>query len=153
MSSASTVSFQGLDSDVRMNRRMSFSLDPQPLPNVPLIHRPGDSPGSALKRAPLEVRKRLLVVDDELPILKLVTRILPAHNSHNTSRGAAALPILKLVTRILAADNYQITSAGSGDEAAQMINAPGYPGVDLLVTDLMMPRINRRGGARIHRRR
>src|SRR4029453_12750818 len=128
MSSASPVSFQGLDSDVRMNRRMSFSLDPQPLPNVPLIHRPGDSPGSALKRAPLEVRKRLLVVDDELPILKLVTRIL-------------------------AADNYQITSAGSGDEAAQMINAPGYPGVDLLVTDLMMPGINGREVAMITRRR
>jgi DNA-binding response OmpR family regulator len=107
---------------------MSLSLDPQPLPDVPLIHRPGDSPGSALKRAPLKVRKRLLVVDDELPILKLVTRIL-------------------------ATDNYEITSAGSGDEAAQMINAPGYPGVDLLVTDLMMPGINGRELAMITRRR
>jgi DNA-binding response OmpR family regulator len=80
-----------------------------------------------LKRPPLDVRKRLLVVDDEMPILKLVTRIL-------------------------ATDNYDIASAGSGDEAAQMINAPGYPGVDLLVTDLMMPGMNGRELALITRR-
>ena len=101
--------------------------DPQPLPNVPLIHRPGDPAGSALKRPPLEVRPRLLVVDDELPILKLVTRIL-------------------------ATDNYEITSANSGDEAAQLINANGYPGVDLLVTDLMMPGMNGRELAQATRR-
>jgi CheY-like chemotaxis protein len=102
-------------------------LDPLPLPNVPLIHRPGDS-SSALKRPPLEVRKHLLVVDDELPILKLVTRIL-------------------------ATDNYEITSASSGDEAAETIHAAGYPGVDLLVTDLMMPGMNGRELAQITRRR
>ena len=102
--------------------------DPQPLPNVPLIHRPGDSAGSVLKRPPLEVRKRLLVVDDELPILKLVTRIL-------------------------ATDNYDITSASSGDEAAQLVNATGGPGVDLLVTDLMMPGMNGRELALVTRRR
>ena len=102
--------------------------DPQPLPNVPLIHRPGDSAGSVLKRPPLEVRKRLLVVDDELPILKLVTRIL-------------------------ATDNYDITSASSGDEAAQLVNAAGGPGVDLLVTDLMMPGMNGRELALVTRRR
>ena len=107
---------------------MSSALDLGPLPNVSLIHRPGDSAGSALKRPPLEVRKRLLVVDDELPVLKLVTRIL-------------------------ATDNYEIESASSGDDAAQMINAPGYPGVDLLVTDLMMPGINGRELAMITRRR
>jgi len=101
--------------------------DPQPLPNVPLIHRPGDSASSSLKRSPLEIRKRLLVVDDELPILKLVTRIL-------------------------ATDNYEITSASSGDEAAQIINAAGYSGVDLLVTDLMMPGMNGRELALITRR-
>jgi len=101
--------------------------EPQPLPNVPLIHRPGDS-GSALKRPPLAVRKQLLVVDDELPILKLVTRIL-------------------------ATDNYEITSASSGDEAAQMIHAAGYHGVDLLVTDLMMPGMNGRELAQITRRK
>ena len=101
--------------------------EPQPLPNVPLIHRPGDSASGVLKRPPLDVRKRLLVVDDEMPILKLVTRIL-------------------------ATDNYDIASAGSGDEAAQMINAPGYPGVDLLVTDLMMPGMNGRELALITRR-
>jgi two-component system, cell cycle sensor histidine kinase and response regulator CckA len=102
--------------------------DPQTLPNVPLIHRPGDSASSSLKRPPLEVRKRLLVVDDELPILKLVTRIL-------------------------ATDNYEITSASSGDEAARMINAAGHSGVDLLVTDLMMPGMNGRELAQVTRRR
>jgi CheY-like chemotaxis protein len=100
---------------------------PQPLPNVPLIHRPGDS-GSALKRPPLAVRKQLLVVDDELPILKLVTRIL-------------------------ATDNYDITSASSGDEAVQIMHAAGYPGIDLLVTDLMMPGMNGRELAQLTRRR
>jgi DNA-binding response OmpR family regulator len=108
---------------------MSLAPDVQPpLPNVPLIHRPGDSSSRALQRPPLQVRKRLLVVDDEIPILKLVTRIL-------------------------ATDNYEITVASSGDEAAQMINAPGYPGVDLLVTDLMMPGINGLELAMIARRR
>jgi len=85
-----------------------------PLPNVPIIHRPGSSSGYALKRAPLPDRKRLLVVDDEPPILKLVTRIL-------------------------ATENYDITAAESGDAAAQMVSRPEYPGIDLLVTDLMMP--------------
>ena len=107
---------------------MSAGPDPKPLPNVPLIHRPGDQTGAGLKRPPLSVTKRLLVVDDEQPILKLVTRIL-------------------------ATDNYEIASAGSGDEAAQMINAPAYPGVDLLVTDLMMPGMNGRELAMITRRR
>jgi DNA-binding response OmpR family regulator len=107
---------------------MSAAPDTQPLPNVPLIHRPGYQAVSKLKRWPLDSRKRLLVVDDELPILRLVTRIL-------------------------ATDNYDVTSASSGDEAAQMINAPGYPGVDLLVTDLMMPGLNGRELAMIARRR
>ena len=100
--------------------------DPQPLPNVPIIHRPGESSGNALKRAPLGVRTRLLVVDDEPPILKLVTRIL-------------------------ATDNYEITAAESGDAAAQMVSKPDYPGVDLLVTDLMMPGMNGRDLAMIVR--
>jgi two-component system, cell cycle sensor histidine kinase and response regulator CckA len=100
--------------------------DPQPLPNVPIIHRPGESSGNALKRAPLAVRKRLLVVDDEAPILKLITRIL-------------------------ATDNYDIASAESGDAAAQMVSRPEYPGVDLLVTDLMMPGMNGRELAAIVR--
>ena len=99
----------------------------QPLPNVPLIHRPSDQTVSGLSRPPLEVRKRLLVVDDELPILKLVTRIL-------------------------ATDNYEVTSAVSGNEAAQMITTPGFPGVDLLVTDLMMPGMNGRELAVVARR-
>ena len=102
--------------------------DSQVLPNVPIVHRPGEQAGSALKRPPLEIRKRLLVVDDEMPILKLVTRIL-------------------------ATDNYDISAANSGEEAAQMINAPGFPGLDLLVTDLMMPGMNGRELAAITRRR
>ena len=65
------------------------------LPNIQLIHRPGDASVSALRRPPLKIRKRVLVVDDEIPIVKLVTRIL-------------------------AIDNYEITSAGSGDDAARL---------------------------------
>jgi len=89
------------------------------LPNVPLIHRPGDQAVGAIQRPPLADRKRLLIVDDELPILKLITRIL-------------------------ATDNYEITFAQSGDAAAELVAAPDFPGVDLLVTDLMMPGMNGR---------
>ena len=102
--------------------------DPPKLPNVPLIHRPGDTAVGTLKRPPLEVRKRLLIVDDELPILKLITRIL-------------------------ATDNYEITFAQSGDAAAELVAAPGFPGVDLLVTDLMMPGMNGRQLATFVRQR
>jgi len=97
-----------------------------PLPNVPIIHRPGSSSGYALKRPPLPDRKRLLLVDDEPPILKLVTRIL-------------------------ATENYDITAAESGDAAAQMVSRPDYPGIDLLVTDLMMPGMTGRDLAAIVR--
>lgn len=93
--------------------------DSPALPNVPLIHRPGDLAAGSLKRAPLSVRKRLLIVDDELPILKLVTRIL-------------------------ATDNYEIASAQSGEAAAGLVTAPDFRGLDLLVTDLMMPGMNGR---------
>ena len=103
-----------------------FATDQAQLPNVPIIHRPGGLSGSALKRAPLDERKRLLVVDDEAPILKLVTRIL-------------------------ATDNYDITQAESGDAAAQMVSKTDYSGIDLLVTDLMMPGISGRELATIVR--
>lgn len=102
--------------------------DPQPLPNVPLIHRPGDAAPVSLKRAPLAERKRLLVVDDEMPILRLVTRIL-------------------------ATDNYEIQQANSGEAALSLLDQPDCPGVDLLVTDLMMPGINGRELAVIVRAR
>jgi two-component system cell cycle sensor histidine kinase/response regulator CckA len=105
---------------------MTSGPDTQQLPNVPIIHRPGDAVGAALKRAPLEGSKRLLIVDDELPILKLITRIL-------------------------ATDNYEITFADSGEAAAQIVASPEHPGVDLLVTDLMMPGMNGRELATIVR--
>jgi two-component system cell cycle sensor histidine kinase/response regulator CckA len=105
---------------------MSAGPDTQSLPNVPLIHRPGEPAHGALKRPALDVRKKLLIVDDEVPILKLVTRIL-------------------------ATDNYDITGAESGEEAAQLVSKPEYPGVDLLVTDLMMPGMNGRELAMIVR--
>jgi DNA-binding response OmpR family regulator len=88
--------------------------DSSPLPNIPLIHRPGEQPAATLRRPPLAIRKRVLIVDDEVPILKLVTRILST-------------------------DKYDISAAESGEEAAQMVAHPEYPGLDLLVTDLMMP--------------
>ena len=102
--------------------------DSQPLPNVPIIHRPRDSAAPGLKRSPLADRKRLLVVDDELPILRLVTRIL-------------------------ATDNYDIMSADSGESAAALLDRPDFPGVDLLVTDLLMPGINGRELATLIRSR
>jgi two-component system cell cycle sensor histidine kinase/response regulator CckA len=102
--------------------------DTQTLPNVPIIHRPGDQAAGSLKRAPLDVRKRLMIVDDELPILKLVTRIL-------------------------ATDNYEIASAQSGEAAAELIAAPDFQGIDLLVTDLLMPGMNGRQLAEIVRQR
>jgi DNA-binding response OmpR family regulator len=81
-----------------------------------------------LKRPPLDDRKRLLIVDDEMPILKLVTRIL-------------------------ATDNYEISSANSGEAAAELLMSPDFGGLDLLVTDLMMPGMNGRQLADIVRLR
>ena len=86
-----------------------------PLPNIPLIHRPGEVVVAAtLSRPPLPVRKRVLVVDDE----------------HS---------VLKLLVRVLSVDNYEIQSTDSGVEAAKLLDVPSFRGVDLLVTDLMMP--------------
>jgi CheY-like chemotaxis protein len=97
-----------------------LSKSEAPLPNVPIIHRPDKSAaGATLDRPPLTDRKRLLVVDDEVPVLKLVTRIL-------------------------ATDNYEITAAESGEMAVRVMQQPGFQGVDLLVTDLQMPGMNGR---------
>jgi len=91
-----------------------------PIPNVPLIHRPGEGDAPAtLVRTPLAVRKRVLIVDDEQPVLRLLVRVLSV-------------------------DNYDIQSAESGVEAMKLIDAPNFSGLDLLVTDLMMPHMNGR---------
>ena len=100
-----------------------------PFPNVPLIHRQGEVVVPAtLSRPPLAVRKRLLVVDDEHPVLKLLVRVLSV-------------------------DNYEIQSIDSGVEAAKLLDVPSFRGVDLLVTDLMMPRLNGRELADVVRQR
>ncbi len=100
-----------------------------PFPNVPLIHRPGDIPAPAtLARPPLAVRKRLLVVDDEQPVLKLLVKVLSV-------------------------DNYEIQSTDSGVAAAELLAMPGFRGVDLLVTDLMMPKMSGRELAVVVRQR
>lgn len=107
---------------------MSAAPDQPPLPNVPIIHRPGrPSAGMSLERPPLQERKRLLVVDDEAPVLRLVTRIL-------------------------ATDNYEVSSAESGEAASRFVQQPGFAGIDLLVTDLMMPGMNGRELAAVVRR-
>ena len=102
--------------------------DSQTLPNVPLIHRPGDPAVGSLKRSPLTDRKRLLIVDDEQPILDLVSRIL-------------------------ATDTYEITLARSGEAAAELLAAPDFSAIDLLVTDLIMPGMNGRQLGVLVRRR
>jgi two-component system cell cycle sensor histidine kinase/response regulator CckA len=105
-----------------------LSKSEAPLPNVPIIHRPDKSAaGALLDRPPLTERKRLLVVDDEVPVLKLVTRIL-------------------------ATDNYEITGAESGEMALRVMQQPGFKGVDLLVTDLQMPGMNGRELAAVVRK-
>ena len=110
-----------------MSHRMA--ADDSPLPNVALIDRPGSTTaGAPLERPPLDVRKRLLVVDDEPPVLNLVKRILST-------------------------DNYEIRSAESGPVAVRLLDEPGFPGIDLLVTDLMMPGMNGRELAAIVRSR
>ncbi len=92
----------------------------RPLPNVPIIHRPdGITGGTPLARPPLVERRRLVVVDDEPPVLRLVARIL-------------------------ASDNYDVSTADSGDSALRLLQNPGLGLVDLLVTDLMMPGMNGR---------
>jgi two-component system, cell cycle sensor histidine kinase and response regulator CckA len=107
---------------------MSDAPDRVPLPNVPIIHRPDrPSAGQSLERPPLQERKRLMVVDDEAPVLRLVTRIL-------------------------ATDNYEVSSADSGEAAARLVQQPGFAGVDLLITDLMMPGMNGRELAAVVRR-
>ncbi len=96
------------------------SVPDQPLPNVPIIHRPDRVPARpSLERPPLQERKRLMVVDDEIPVLRLVSRIL-------------------------ATENYDVSSAESGVAAAKLMQQSGFGGVDLLVTDLMMPGMNGR---------
>ena len=99
---------------------MSDAPNLPPLPNVPIIHRPGRTqPAPLLERPPLHERKRLLVVDDEAPVLRLVSRILTT-------------------------ENYEVVSAESGEAAMRLLRQPGCGGIDLLVTDLMMPGINGR---------
>ena len=91
-----------------------------PLPNVPIIHRPErTTAGITLERPPLAERKRLLVVDDEAPVLRLVARIL-------------------------ATDNYDVSTADSGDAAMRLVQNPALGPIDLLVTDLQMPGMNGR---------
>ncbi len=100
-----------------------------PFPNVPLIHRPGAAEVPAiLARPPLAVRKRVLIVDDEHPVLKLLVRVLSV-------------------------DNYEIQSTDSGIEAARLLEMPNFRGVDLLVTDLMMPGMDGRELATAVRKR
>ena len=91
-----------------------------PLPNVPIIHRPErTTAGATLTRPPLTERKRLLVVDDEAPVLRLVARIL-------------------------ATENYEVSTAESGDAAMRLVQNPALGPIDLLVTDLQMPGMNGR---------
>lgn len=107
---------------------VSIATAELPLPNVALIDRPGADSTKALDRPILQVRKRLLVVDDESSILNLVERILSM-------------------------DNYEIRTADSGFSAVRLLDQPDALPVDLLVTDLMMPGMSGRELAVIVRQR
>ena len=111
-----------------MSQEASTPAPERPLPNVPLIDRPATASTAGLERPPLTERKRLLVVDDEAPILKLVGRILSQ-------------------------DNYELRSAESGPAAIRLIEQPNAEPVDLLVTDLMMPEMTGRELAAIVRKK
>jgi CheY-like chemotaxis protein len=111
-----------------MSSEASTAAADRPLPNVPLIDRPATSGAAGIARPPLAERKRLLIVDDEAPIVKLVGRIL-------------------------AQDNYELRTAESGPAAIRLIDAPGAEPVDLLVTDLMMPDMTGRELAAIVRKK
>ncbi len=111
-----------------MSADASTAAADRPLPNVPLIDRPGVNVADGWKRPALHVRKRLLVVDDESPIIRLVERILSA-------------------------DNYEIRTADSGTAAVRLLDQPGAVPVDLLVTDLVMPGMSGRELAAVVRQR
>lgn len=102
---------------------------PSEMPNVPLIHRPSEAEAPAtLPRPPLAVRRRVLVVDDQGPVLKMLVRVL-------------------------AVDNYDVQSSDSALEVVRLLDTPGFPGIDLLITDLMMPKMNGRELATLVRQR
>jgi CheY-like chemotaxis protein len=78
---------------------------------------------SAVEMGPVRVRHRgteeLLVVEDEEPVRRLAVRTLRAAG-------------------------YQVREAADGLKALELLNQPGQPPIDLLVTDLVMPNLSGR---------
>ena len=50
-------------------------------------------------------------------------------------------PLRKLVSRILNRTGYTVVSASNGEEALRLIDSPEHTGIDLLVSDVVMPGI------------
>jgi len=50
-------------------------------------------------------------------------------------------PLRKLVSQILERTGYSVVSASNGEEALRLIDSPGHAGIDLLISDVVMPGI------------
>jgi CheY-like chemotaxis protein len=87
--------------------------DGAPLPDIPLIHHPGQSAIPTPELVPLRERKMVMVVEDD-----------PA--------------MLDLILKILSIENYEVVSADCGDAALDLVHNENLQ-PDLLITDLMMP--------------
>jgi CheY-like chemotaxis protein len=91
---------------------------PIPIPDIrltdrPAADRPSKSPSPTAELQPLDVRRRVLVVDDD-PMM------------------------MEVLVRILRRENYELVTALSGPEALSKIAVSPAP-IDLLITDYAMP--------------
>jgi CheY-like chemotaxis protein len=103
--------------------REQVSKAPMPIPDIRLTDRPERIGESRPKGAPpelkaLAVRRRVMVVDDDVMMMEVLLRILQR-------------------------ENYQITTALSGPEALQKAAVESSP-IDLLITDYAMPEMKGR---------
>jgi CheY-like chemotaxis protein len=84
-----------------------------------------------------------------LPVVqtrKLKRRNRPKERSEQATDRTILLveddePLRKLVSQILERTGYSVVSASNGEEALRLIDNPGHAGIDLLISDVVMPGI------------